>query len=658
MRYFAEWIFAYDVFTMRKIIDYILFGFTFLLTLSACGKVEIESSIDQPLYPEATVGEVRLVLPDGATRAHFEPNEGNTRATVTDDGRFLWQSGDRFRLYAHNSDGSNAFPADSYIDFSYWINTTSVGRSFFRGTITEDMSDGSYTYYAVYPHSTPVEGTTATFTLPATQSGEYSRYDFMVARSTAANSATASGNALQAIQDNDPYTPEPMNDIALSFKHKLHALRFEIPSQGVLTSGIRRVHILFSEVVVGDVVVNMATDEVSYTNMTNKITVDFGAGNEKHSGDVFWVMTLPQTSFSRAVDIRFEDSNGNFTTRQLVTFPSSQQYTAGRLTPIKINVPTQYVGYTYLDATTVDTNLGESVTHLHLDLPVGYYFPDYSQKYIAAENGEIHTFTLFNDIIDKTFRDSNITLTYESEHALIPTTTSFGDGLKVGQRNQYYGLETPWLFYEDFNNMTDNVDKTDDESGQAIGAGLDGWSGSKFKTDKSRGILQLTTYIGSMSSGGTDILFGRLDSPRLTNIKKGKSAKIQVKFDLGLTYGTKYVLGVFHKSDNAHAQCVFGSSTYSDSNATPGGGSIGFAGLGNTKSGPDNVAKTYNDKNAKVEDDNRTYTINNTDLQPTIDNCTSDTRITWFNDFYHAKGLPTALYMYLFLDNVRVSIAQ
>ena len=648
---------------MRNYYQYILLGFVALLSLVACEKSDIESAVDSSLSAEAETHEVRLVLTDGATRAHFEQNEGNTRATVTNDGRFLWQSGDRFRLYAHKSDGSNAFPADSYIDFSYWISTTSAGRSFFRGTITEDMSDGSYTYYAVYPHSTPVEGTTATFTLPATQSGEYSRYDFMVARSTAANSATASGNALQAIQDNDRNTPEPMNDIALSFRHKLHALRFEIPSQGVLSSGIRRVHILFSEAVVGDVVVNMATDEVSYTNMTNKITVDFGAGNEKHSGDVFWVMTLPQTSFSRAVDIRFEDSNGNFTTRQLVTFPSSQQYTAGRLTPIKINVPTQYVGYTYLDATTVDTNLGEPVTHLHLDLPVGYYFPDYSQKYIAAENGEIHTFTLFNDIIDKTFRDSNITLTYESDHALIPTTTSFGDGLKVGQRNQYYGLETPWLFYEDFSgvstreyNGTDgwgstiNPDayKTDDMS--AVGL-LGGWSGSRcdaFAGTDNIAALRLRTYLATSTvwdPNGGDNAEARIDTPFLLYIKDNEEVNLKVEFDIAGT--------VYRKNSSVSSKWLQMSSAFKFGIETTGG-VINY---------DQEISTTVQE--ATLAGENGTYKDGYTHYAIPVSRVTNQHRLSWLGTYIketHADGSGvltiTSKTQYIYLDNIKVSIAQ
>ena len=252
---------------MRRFIQNILIC---AVTLSLCFSCIKD---DTALFPEisyapeisAVEGEVRLVLSDGDTRANYE---GMTRAMIADDGKsLLWQAGDKFKLVAKNSDGADAIDPCT---FSYWTNTSTTGRTFFRGVPSQTMADGSYTYYAVHPHTATIEGTKATFTLPVVQDGSYGKTDFMVARST--------GEALQ-VCDSDPNTPEPMNDIGISFKHQLHALRFEIPRTGVLTSGIRRVHILFSEAVVGDIRVDMETNAVEYVNASNKITVDFGAGN-------------------------------------------------------------------------------------------------------------------------------------------------------------------------------------------------------------------------------------------------------------------------------------------------------------------------------------------------------------------------------------------
>lgn len=611
---------------MRKIFQYIILCVVALCSLTAC-------VTDNTLFPEPSVapqlsaveGEVRIVLADGTTRAAFE---GMTRAMVAADGNLTWQTGDKFKLLAKNSSGTDAFEPCT---FSYWISATAGSRSFFRGVPNQRMADGSYTYYAVYPHTTPVEGTTATFSLPAQQDGKYGKTDFMVARAT--------GGALRVCDDN-PDTAEPLNELGIAFKHQLHAMRFEIPRTGVLSSGVRRVHILFSEAVVGDIKVNMETSAVEYVNTSNKITVDFGAGSEIQAGETFWVMTLPQAAFSRAVDIRFEDSQGNFTTRQLITLPSSQQYTAGRLTPIKMNVPSQYVGYTYLDATTVDTQLGEPVTHLHLDLPVGYYFTNYQQKYSAAENGEIHTFTLFNDIIDNTFRNSNITLTYESEHALIPTTTSFGDGLKVGQRNQYYGLVTPWLFEQNFDGVSNTIDQ--DQENSAMGdhnSLLSGWTGSRYGVNKA---VMMHIYQGTNTSS-IDNKLSRVDSPTFPYLKPNANVSIKVVCNYGgtLAKGTDWFIVSF---DPKIMQSVIGI------------GATNRTGVINYDVGLDN---TYFSADAGS---GGSYTNMPETASVVIPNFTAEHRISWRGSFRNHSGdtasVITAKSVYVYIDNVRVSIAQ
>ena len=650
---------------MNRYSYFIFFLFITLFALPSCEKSEIYDPNTTLLYPDAVQGEVRLVLNDGGTRASYD---GMTRAMLASDGKtFLWQTGDRFRLYARTGDGSNGFPevnntSVDYVDFSYWVNTTTYGRSFFRGQLGADMADADYSYYAVFPRETAVEGTVATFNVPAVQSGEYNpSLDFMYARSSA--------RALQRITDNDKDTPEHFNDINLILKHQLHALRFTVPNLGVLTSGVRRVHILFSEPVVGNISVNMANDEVSYTDTSNKVTIDFGEDNEMQAGDTFWVMTLPQTSFSRKVDIRFEDSAGNFTVRQLVAFPTSQTYTKGKITPVKINVPSDIVGYTYIEATTVDTQLGEPVTHLHLDLPEGYYFKDYSNVYAAPDVNEVHTFTMFNDLIDNTFRNTDIILSYESEHALIPVPFKFENTLTVGKRNQFYGLETPYLFYEDFNKVTTNSSQYSSTDGSMMDdAGLTGWSGSRWKSDGDRKILMLSCYVGT-TMGNTNIEYGRADTPPLRNIKEGKSPKIKVVYDLGLEKHRYWELFEGGQCD-IQAQLRYGTTEYDASNPVTTGGSLAIIGiLGKGQGYPQSQIGMLNSSNNLVTCDftnisgsahgGTSYDSKNMNKDVSFTtSATNNTRITWFEDFYHTDGEPAARTIHLYLDNVRVLITK
>ena len=611
-------------FLMRRFIQNILFCAVALCPLTAC-------QTDDTLFPEPSIapelsaveGEVRLVLSDDDTRANYE---GMTRAMLAEDGKsLLWQAGDKFKLVAKNSDGADAFDPCT---FSYWTNTSTTGRTYFRGVPNQTRADGSYTYSAVHPYTASIDGTKVTFTLPVVQDGSYGKTDFMVARST--------GGALQ-VCDSDPITPEPLNDIGISFKHQLHALRFEIPRVGVLTSGIRRVHILFSEAVVGDIRVDMETNAVEYVNASNKITVDFGAGNEKQAGETFWVMTLPQAAFSRAVDIRFEDSQGNFTTRQLVTFPSSQQYTAGRLTPVKINVPSSLTGVTSLHCKISSyEQLGEPITNLHLTLPAEYYFTDYAvyRNSVANSNGE-YVYSIFDDMFDSTLRNYDLKLDYESKNAFIPTAVKLENTVNVGGRTDY-SLVAPYLFFENFDGVGSFNSYDEHQTANAGSKGaysfLNGWTGGRIG-----GKAGLSVRLACRRETSARYA-SRLDSPVMSYLKSGASVNVKVTYD----YGTDQQAGGIGP-ENA-GQTIYEGRTTDTSALASGNDSGTFESNFYVDDGTNDGNGDYSNLPHK----NRSFTFGG---------CTNGTRISWRTMTENFAGLNNNT-CWLYIDNVRVSIAQ
>lgn len=620
---------------MTKFFQYILLCVVSLCSLIACDKDDVALIPESSYTPEhsGVEGEVRIVLTDGATRASFE---GMTRAILDENNNFYWQSGDKFTLIAKNSAGADAFTP---CNFTCWVNTATEGRSYFRGTPDQKMTEGLYSYYAVYPgNGVSLQGNNASFYLPAVQDGTYNdELDFMVARENRAAGTT--NNALVAC-DGNPNSEDPMNDVGFTFYHQFHALRFEIPNTGALSSGIRRVHILFPTAAAGDITVDMASFNsstkrfnTSYSNTANKITVDFGEGNEKQAGETFWVMVLPQESYSRAVDIRFEDSQGNYTPRQLVTFPSSQQYTAGRLTPIKMNVPSNYVSYTYFDAKTNDTQLGEPVTHLHLGLPEPYYFPDYSNlKIVTEDSNGVHSFAIFSDLIDDTLCNSNISLTYESEHALIPITVPLG-GVNVGQHN-VYELTTPWLFEQNFDHVTGDYKIEQDQENSAMGELLPDWTGSRYGVDKA---VMMHIYQGT-STSSINNRRSRVDSPTFPYLKPNASVTIKVLCE----YGGTLAEGTLSNPKIMQSVIEIGATTRT--------------GVINYDVGLDN---TY-----FSEDAGSGGSYSNTPNPATVEipNFTAQHRISWRGTFRNHSGsgasVITGKHVYVYFDNVRVSIAQ
>ncbi|MBP3317102.1 MAG: fimbrillin family protein [Alistipes sp.] len=501
----------------------ILFPLIAIVGAISCVEDRSEDAVTPSDSVEAVAGEVRLVLSEQGSRA----------ALAADGVNHLWQVGDRFTLIARNADGSDAFKP---CNFTYWVSTTTAGRSFFRGIPNQTMADGNYTYYAVYPHTASVSGNTISYTLPAVQDGKYGSCDFMVAKSTAANSAAASGNALKTC-DNSYETPEPLNDVGITFSHKLHALRITIPEgRNLMNVPIKKVYINMSSNVamVGDITVDMSTMALTYTNTANAVAVEFPTA--KNVGDEFWVMTLPMNVGNARVDLRFEDEQGNISSPISTTAFAACE--AGHITPMTVTVPQSAGKMTYFDFTVDHTKLGEPVTHLHITPPSGCYYVHGIGSVTPDANGKF-SFGVFPDQLPSFKGYSTSAIKYESAHAIVPEKVSRTFSSSATQGNHVaHAVATPYLFEEDFSTIKDY--SRDDKTGaqgttvtaydlSAATYGLSsGWSGAR-----TGGGAGASIRVGSRVDRvwGYTHTYGRLDSPKLSNLKNGASVKVQVSFN-------------------------------------------------------------------------------------------------------------------------------
>lgn len=616
------------------------------VALTACHSVEDVVLETENGYPKAMKGEVRITLPEGSTRTAYDES---TRAILAPDGKnILWQTGDRFTLVARDADGNNAF---SPCMFSYWLSMVEGCRSFFRGRPDATMTDGTYSYYAVYPSTAQISDTTAvaTFTLPSVQDGKYNgALDFMVAKGSGGKLITC---------DDDPMTQETMNDMNITFRHQFHTLKFEIPQNG-MPANIRRVHIFFSEAVAGDISVNMDNGEATISNTTNKITIDFGEGNEKQSGDEFWAMILPQSAtFARQVDIRFEDAAGNYSTRQMVTFP--QVCSRGVITPIRINAPSSVVGYTYLKCTTSQEmeHLGENVKEMHLTLPEGCYFSDYTTTHEAPEDSNgVHTFTLFNDIADlDEMRTTPLTLKFDSAHASIPVTVKLGNTYTVGGE-VLYPLTTPWLFSEDFTGVGNFNDGHDNPQ---TGLGSDTWVGINELSANSAELkdwwaarigvqsekIRVCCRYQNVAKGA--YYKGRLYTPFLTNLKPGASVSVSVSFNYG---------GAYAGNSKGKGTLYFGTDTQKEPiNADDTGLLQGVGGTGYGNNVPTSLSNLAIN-GEELPTSGGSFTSKLTPKTVTVSNVTSGHRLAWIVSSTNTALFTNANY-WLYMDDIQVKIA-
>ncbi|MBQ2017887.1 MAG: hypothetical protein II209_00355, partial [Alistipes sp.] len=132
------------------------------------------------------------LVEEGKTELRFDVPV--TRATVDESLNLLWQRGDRITVTAY--DGANQIFAKQATFWAKLTDNSAAGsQSYFKVKFDsaseanelaqlESMADGKC--YAISPvKGVTLNGTTATMTVPAVQTGEYSDApDFMTARSS------------------------------------------------------------------------------------------------------------------------------------------------------------------------------------------------------------------------------------------------------------------------------------------------------------------------------------------------------------------------------------------------------------------------------------------------------------------------------------------
>lgn len=507
------------MYTRVKYLMALLLGFVAI----ACANEDIYDTPDREELLDENVVELLLGLPQ-------------TRATLDEDLNLLWQRGDRITLIAY--DGSNQIFAK---EASFWAQLTSntpsgFPQSYFKAKFNsateQDLLSAIENYtsgkcYAVSPiNGVTISGTSATMTIPSLQNGEYnSAYDFM----------TASSGDIDELMLSTGENEDYVNDIDLQFQHHTHAFRVTIPGNN-LGKEITKAYLKFPFDVVGSMTVDYTTGSVSSSPTSDLVTVEFI--RPKSAGDEFWVF-IAGVENKGPVDIRFQAADGTFTERRVANF-AQLNWSAGKISKIRMSVP-QATTYTTVKYTVSDySKLGEPVEKLHLTLPSGYYFTNYSQTYNAASVNGVHEFELFSDMVDSTLQGSTLAVSYESAHANVPSTIKYSDTT----------LSAPYLFEEDFSSIKSySRDIETGAQGTACDAydlsestyGLSpGWTGARTGGEAGK-LIRVGGRVDEVFLGTTRT-YGRLDSAPLNGIKSGASVKVSVSFRYsgGRTGSSKY----------------------------------------------------------------------------------------------------------------------
>ena len=440
-------------------------------------------------------------MPVATTRTSIDPDGQSTR----------WAPGDKLALWAKDANGdfvlSNAL-------FSMRHYSTEFDHAYFSANINE-MAEGDYTYLLSYPQPVAVEGTLATYTVSATQSGNYDgKYDIMVAEPVVAKALSAKERV-------------ELNTVT---KHQMHALKINVPEgRNLYGNRFYRLEITFPSDVVGDITVDVSDPnaEPTYTNTSNVIVVEREEGFDV--GEDIWVFVLPgSVEGDVTYRVRGERRHSEYT-----TFPMSRTLERGHVTPVRMMIPVVYPYYTEVTFSVDKNNLGEDFNYFDVydgETLMGKFERNASNKYIVSYEGELDA-----DVYD----NKTIRLVFDSNNAVVETSVNLGD--VTAYTSKSYSVIVPYLFTEDFSTLQGyngdydagpytSVDGATTAAKDLSQYGIpSGWTGARTGCDAVGSAILVGGRVDCVALGATRA-YGRLDSPAMSKIKAGKQVNVKVSF--------------------------------------------------------------------------------------------------------------------------------
>lgn len=428
-----------------------------------------------------------------------------SRTEVADDGSVVWVNGDKIALWAKAADNSYALNGNTLSMLHY---STTKNLAYFSANLPA-MSEGDYSYYASSPVPTAINGTKATYSIPAVQSGSNNMADILIATPITA-----------------PHLVDGENDLDLKFAHVLHAVKVTIPEDGnLLGKPITKFKMTFPAAVAGDITLDVSRPRISptLTNGTNTITFEFP--EPKQAGDSFWAVVYPSFLYGNITYVAYSDGYES----KAQSFSINKQLLAGHITPMSLTIPK-------LNLTTIirfsigDNFLGESVTALRIKDSGGNVLFNYSES-----NSEGFYSTSFDgDWSVPSYSGQTLTAEFESESAIVSSSFKM-PALTPYITNTVSALTVPYLFYEDFSGITESKDFSEtnrsvNPGGTTLeGYGLPGWSIARGSIAAGQCVRVNCSFETAL--GQAEQYKGQVDTPTLSAIKSGKTVKVKIVFN-------------------------------------------------------------------------------------------------------------------------------
>lgn len=448
----------------------------------------------------------------------FELSDDATRTAIEEDGKTTrWAPGDKMAVWAKDAN-ENYVLQNATFTMRYY--SGEYDKAYFASTIAP-MAEGEYTYLLSYPQPKSVEGTKATYTLSAVQSGKYDGvHDIMVAEPVVANELLATKRV----------------ELNTVMRHQMHALKITIPEKSSnFADKVYSLEITFPGGVVGDVTLDVADPrgEMTYSNLSNTITVKSDEGFMV--GSDIWVFVLPGTVSG---DVSYKIT-GFEQRSEVATYPFERELQAGHVTPIRMAMP-PFEKYTAFHFSIGANYLGEDFNYFTLydnnGTNMGTYYRNAENRYTFEYSGEFDV-TPYNN--------SNWTLVFDTENAVVENTVNMGT-LKPYFEQNITPVDVPYLLFQDFENVEVKVSYGDnsysqserEQPGVALTGDLAGWNAARYWLKP--GAMRINSRYQSVKifMSFASYHYGRMDTPPLGNgsrgLKPGASVNIKVDFDAAM----------------------------------------------------------------------------------------------------------------------------
>lgn len=591
------------------------------LVVAACADKEA-STPTASIVPDTEVG---FSLPMDATRTSIDPADGRTTR---------WVEGDKLAVWAKSGDGSYAFE-NAVFTLRYF--STEWDKAYFTSSVAA-MGEGDYTYLLSYPQPKAVEGTLATYSVAAVQSGKYDGvHDIMIAEPVVAGALTA----------------ESKVELNTVMRHQMHALKIVVPEKSSnFSDRVYSLEVTFPNPVVGDIIVDVANPnaEPTYANTSNTIVVNSNEGFAV--GSDIWVFVLPGTVSG---DVSYK-VKGLEQRSEVATYQLERTFVAGHITPIRMAMP-PFEKYTVLNFSIGANYLGEDFNYFTLYDNNGVNRGTFNRN---SENR--YAVEFFGEFDAAAYNNTNWTLVFDSENAVVENKVNLGT-LKPYFQQDIAPVDVPYLLFENFDSATEkesygNNSYSSSEREQP-GVSLDGamstngWNAARFWLKP--GAIRVNSRYQSVKIfvAFASNHHGRVDTPPLGNgtrgLKAGKSVNVKLHFDAALYKHKSSSLSLNSGAINVathtnHSNPIDGIPT----------GSTGVSSSYNTTLA-DFGTTFFNQTLADNASDNafgQSFPTYSTELP-----VSSDTRICFYPTLSTASGTGNTE-VNVYLDNIKVSIVK